>query len=293
MAAPSSPRPTSHAAEADGRPRQHRSSSLASFANSNIESPRTLCPRDGDAFSYNPSHLAAWYISQDLWDSFPAALQKALAHLQHSGAAVLSGYERLESHAKNAVVANPQRSEFEAQLHGSIANMATLPPLKLPRTSSNASSGLFSDAGSLVFDSSPSSGAGSPMTPLTPSHTTYPVSPICLTPADVNIPDKPARTQERSQERSFTTPLEPHDAYYTSELSALRTESVTRLRHSVIKVNTEWAEAQRSGRLSAKQFNDFTEWWKVKKEIIRELDSKCQRLCKQIDLAPNGLGWTV
>lgn len=56
-----------------------------------IESPRTLCPRDGDAFSYNPSHLPAWYIPQDLWERLPATLQSTLASMQHAGAAALTG----------------------------------------------------------------------------------------------------------------------------------------------------------------------------------------------------------
>lgn len=68
-----------------------RSSTRKSFSSSLIESPRTLCPRDGDAFSYNPSHLADWYIPQDLWDRLTPKLQATLAAMQHGGAAVLTG----------------------------------------------------------------------------------------------------------------------------------------------------------------------------------------------------------
>lgn len=58
---------------------------------SHVELPRTACPKDGDAFSYDPSHLRAWYLPQELWDRLPAELQAALAAVQHSGAAVLTG----------------------------------------------------------------------------------------------------------------------------------------------------------------------------------------------------------
>lgn len=42
--------------------------------------------------------------------------------------------------------------------------------------------------------------------------------------------------------RAFTTPLNPHNAYYAAELSYLRTDSLPRLRHSARRVETEWAE---------------------------------------------------
>jgi hypothetical protein len=58
---------------------------------SNLESPRTACPKDGDAFSYNPAHLRAWYLPDDIWARLPAQLRTNLAAVQHSGAAVLTG----------------------------------------------------------------------------------------------------------------------------------------------------------------------------------------------------------
>lgn len=94
MTAPHSANPIYH----DPTPtRTRRSSSRKSFCSalsrstSYLDSPRTACPKDGDAFSYDPSHLRIWYLPQELWDRLPPQLQSTLAAVQHSGAAVLTG----------------------------------------------------------------------------------------------------------------------------------------------------------------------------------------------------------
>lgn len=77
--------------------RDRRSSSRRSFAsplsrsNSNLDLPRPTCPKDGDAFSYDPTHLETWYLSQELWARLPAQLRSRIAAVQHAGAAVLTG----------------------------------------------------------------------------------------------------------------------------------------------------------------------------------------------------------
>lgn len=79
------------------RTRTRRSSSRKSFASpmarstSILDSPRAIVPKDGDAFSYDPAHLRAWYLPQEIWDRLPAELRSSLAAVQHSGAAVLTG----------------------------------------------------------------------------------------------------------------------------------------------------------------------------------------------------------
>ena len=94
MATPPSANPIYHD---PAQTRTRRSSSRKSFAStlsrstSYLDSPRTACPKDGDAFSYDPSHLRIWYLPQELWDRLPAQLQSTLAAVQHSGAAVLTG----------------------------------------------------------------------------------------------------------------------------------------------------------------------------------------------------------
>ncbi|KAF2785463.1 hypothetical protein K505DRAFT_330984 [Melanomma pulvis-pyrius CBS 109.77] len=292
----SSPKPIYHDPGSDGHSRPSRSSSRRSRAtslafpsspNPRIESPRTLCPRDGDAFSYNPTHLSAWYISQDLWDRLTPQLQSTLASMQHSGAAVLTGYERLEQHTESLDGGRPDRKmdedEFLVQLDNSLPSM----PLKL-RTTSNASS-MFSAVASPVFTASPISTSGSTTPPLSSSQVTSPISPICLTPADANVPSK----RDRSRDRSFSTPLEPHNAYYATELSHLRTESIPRLRHAARSVDKEWYEAKRSGAVSINDVIDFEAWWANNKSTIRTLDEKCQRLSAAVGIASTGMGWTA
>jgi hypothetical protein len=91
MAAPTSPNQPANRSPLLGGHHSRRSSTRKSFASSLVDSPRTLCPRDGDAFSYDPAHLAEWYMPQDLWDRLTPKLQTTLASMQHSGAAVLTG----------------------------------------------------------------------------------------------------------------------------------------------------------------------------------------------------------
>ncbi|KAK0637943.1 hypothetical protein DIS24_g10338 [Lasiodiplodia hormozganensis] len=61
-----------------------------------VSARRTHCPRDVDAFSFNPSHLPAWSMPQDLWESLPDRLRPHMVSVQHAGAAVLTGFERLK-----------------------------------------------------------------------------------------------------------------------------------------------------------------------------------------------------
>lgn len=91
MAAPTSPNQPAYLSPLLASNHSRRGSSRRSFTSSFVESPRTLCPRDGDAFSYDPAHLAEWYIPQELWDRLTPGLQTTLIAMQHSGAAVLTG----------------------------------------------------------------------------------------------------------------------------------------------------------------------------------------------------------
>jgi hypothetical protein len=68
-----------------------RSSSRKSLAASMSRTSSHNRPKDEDAFSFDPAHLPAWYLPQDLWDHLPAGLQSSLTVVQHSGAAVLTG----------------------------------------------------------------------------------------------------------------------------------------------------------------------------------------------------------
>jgi phage gp29-like protein len=104
-------------------------------------------------------------------------------------------------------------------------------------------------------------------------------------------PSNPFDKQTRTRERSFSTPLEPNDAYYANELSHLRTEALPRLRHLGFKVDTEWAEAKSSIGLSANDANAFEQWWAQKTCTIVSLNEQGKRLATAHGLGPTGRGW--
>jgi hypothetical protein len=194
------------------------------------------------------------------------------------------GYERLEEHTEGLDNGDSEHKteedEYLVQLDNSVPSM----PLKL-RTSSNASSNL--SIVSPVFSASPATTSGTTTPPLSGSQPVSPISPICLTPADAKLPT----TRDRSRDRSFSTPLEPHNAYYAAELSYLRTESIPRLRHAVRKVDKDWYEVKRSGAISTGDGMAFEEWWANKKSTIRHLDEKAQRLSAAVGISSTGMGW--
>jgi len=130
--------------------------------------------------------------------------------------------------------------------------------------------------------------SGSVSPSMSASQSMSPVSPICLTPTDAQFP-----TKGRDRERSFSTPLEPHNAYYATELSQLRTEAVPRLRHAARKIDTEFYEAKRAGNLSPDDVTEFENWWADTKGTISVLDNQCKRLSQANGITSSGMGWTA
>lgn len=265
---------------------QRRSSVRRSFSATSpipstpkIESPRTLCPRDGDAFSYNPAHLPAWYMPQDLWARLPRQLLASLAAMQHAGAAVLTGFERLEnlSGSLNSV------PEEKSQVGGPELGDCFATTIVKPRTASNASSVRHDSGFSSPISASPiSSISSSPL--LSYNHPTASISPLSLPPTTA------AQTSHHHR-RAFTTPLNPHNAYYAAELSYLRTDSLPRLRHSARRVETEWAECKRADRAFADSGAEFEAWWVGKKELVGSLDDKGKRLSMSVGAGVMSMGW--
>ncbi|KAF1847309.1 uncharacterized protein K460DRAFT_352463 [Cucurbitaria berberidis CBS 394.84] len=269
--------------------RSRRSSSRKSFAStlsrssSQLDSPRTACPKDGDAFSYDPAHLRIWYLPQELWHRLPAQLQSTLAAVQHSGAAVLTGFGRLDKHTEDL-----DSDHLDHKVDELLVHLDDLPLPKL-RTISNASSLFQSDFSSpfTAGSSGSQSGCTSPVTStgFTLSQPMCPASPISLGPPELSDKRKPSR------DRSFSIPLEPHDAYYVTELSHLRTEALPRLRHKCHKVDTEWYETKRTGSLAADDVNAFENWWAEKKCIVLSLNEKGKSLATAHGLPNTGMGW--
>ncbi|KAF2652724.1 hypothetical protein K491DRAFT_604335 [Lophiostoma macrostomum CBS 122681] len=294
MAVETSPKPVYHSPNALGHGRQRRASGRKSFTTpvlpATISSPRTLCPRDEDRFNFNPNYVRKWEVPQSLWDRLPLNLQEAVVRAQQAGAAVDTGLERLEKHRpgfENSFTA--QTPEVFTPLDESIPSLPSLPslPPKL-RTQSTTSSRFESVLDSPVFTPSQSSGSDSPAS-LSASQTMSPVSPICLTPADDNFPRK-----RGDRERSFSTPREPHDAYFATELSQLRTESIPRLRHCMLKVGQVWHEVKTSSNpVSVDDTNEFENWLALKKVKSDELKDNAERMSDTIGLASTGMGWTA
>jgi hypothetical protein len=121
------------------------------------------------------------------------------------------------------------------------------------------------------------------MTSLTMSQAIPPSSPIYL--SQLEISDK----SNRSRERSFSTPLEPHDAYYVTELSHLRTEALPRLRHKSFQVDRDLYENK--DQMSVEDINAFETFWAEKKAMIVSLNEQGKRLANAVGLAKTGLGW--
>ena len=165
--------------------------------------------------------------------------------------------------------------------------MDELPPPKF-RTISNASSVFASDSSSATTASSASqSGGASPVAHSLSRPQTRPTfSPVSLGP-----PAESLDRRSRSRDRSFSTPLEPHDAYYATELSYLRTEALPRLRHLGRKVDFEWVDAKRSASLSPEDVNAFQNWWAEKTCTINSVYEKGKRLADALGLMPTGMGW--
>jgi hypothetical protein len=163
-----------------------------------------------------------------------------------------------------------------------------LPPPKF-RTVSNASSVFSSNSFSSATDNSSSSQSEctSPVVTSLPQPQMRPnFSPVSL-----GSPAKLSEHMYRSRDRSFSTPLEPHDAYYALELSHLRTEALPRLRHLGRKVDYEWVDAKRSGDLSPEDVTAFQTWWAEKTGTITSLCDKGRRLADALGLMPTGMGW--
>ena len=192
------------------------------------------------------------------------------------------GFERLEKHTEQL---DGDRANNKLQGDELMDQLTALTPPKL-RTTSDASSTFYSEVPSPVFTDTPNSGCTSPS--LAGSLVTSPISPICLSPFDSQM----FRKRDRSGERSFSTPREPHHAYYAAELSHLRTEALTRLRHTALKVGQEWNEAQRTSSLSPDDIKDFEDWLSKKKSIISLLNDKGKRMSQAIGLSSSGMGWT-
>lgn len=158
------------------------------------------------------------------------------------------------------------------------------------RTASNASSVFMSDISSPAYSGTPASDSGS----ASPTPSTFSLSQSASNPAPISLgPPELEPKRSTTRERSFSTPLEPQDAKYASELSYLRTEALPRLRHAGHKVDTEWYEVKRTGTIAAEDVQAFESWWAETKVTILKLSEHGKRLAEANGLTSNGMGWTA
>jgi len=252
-----------------------------------MDSPRAPHSKDEDAFHFDPAQLQKWYLPQNIWDGLPAALQASLTAVQHSGAAVSTGFARLAKHEVSL------EKHGEGEDEDDVDELECLPPPRFNRAFSNASSVFTSDSSSCVTTASSvassvsQSGCPSPAT----SSFSQPQTRPKFSPVSLGDPANAINKQSRSRDRSFSTPLEPHDAYYAIELSHLRTEALPRLRHLGRKVDFEWTDAKRSGILSTDDANAFENWWAEKTCEIMALNAMGKHRADALGLVPTGMGW--
>lgn len=148
----------------------------------------------------------------------------------------------------------------------------------------------MSDISSPAFSGTPASESGS----ASPTPSTFSLSQSTSNPAPISLgPPELETKRSTTRERSFSTPLEPKDAKYASELSYLRTEALPRLRHAGHKVDTEWYEAKRTGSVAPEDVQAFESWWSETKCTILKLSETGKKLAEANGVTPNGMGWTA
>lgn len=170
-----------------------------------------------------------------------------------------------------------------------LVDLDDLRPQKF-RTASNASSVFLSDISSPTYSGTPASDSGS----ASPVPSTFSLSQSASSPAPISLGPPELETRRiQARERSFSTPLDPQEAKYASELSYLRTEAVPRLRHAGHKVDTEWYDAKRTGSIAAEDVQAFESWWSSLKCTILKLSETSKRLAEAKGVTANGMGWTA
>jgi hypothetical protein len=301
-----------------------RSLSTAPHLGPVFESPRTLCPRDTDAFSYDPAHLKEWYMPQELWNGLPSRLQKPLAALQHAGAAVLTGFDRLalmretlpslsqpldsddealEDHstaAHDALAAklldHQRKSSSNSQPRGNEDYFPCSPILPERHHANSFGGGSSSTSGSTTRSNSTS--VPSPHSALVWPDS--PVSPFVLSPTSPT-PVFPSRRMSTTKfAHHHDTPM----AQYLAELHNLRHEMLVRLRHAVRRVETEWRDVKRLSSLAESHTytaedddhvdlepqteKEFEHWWLEKKNAVHELTHRGNALGRGLHVS---LGW--
>ncbi|KAF2400713.1 hypothetical protein EJ06DRAFT_403132 [Trichodelitschia bisporula] len=287
---------------------------------STFSAPRTPCPRDVDAFSYDPAHLDRWTIPVELWNSLPPSVQSPLVMLQQNGAAVFTSFDRLEKLAERIPLDAPgspstpagdsdadwaveESFETADSIHtkmfrsgmagirrasSSVSNMAghvdmMLPPAAkpLPRALSVSTS---TTSGSFPVKAllwSPE-GQMTPPTPMSPDSPS--IAPFMLSPpaSNAGTPHYPdmSASLPSSWDDEKLPPKNPAVRAYRAELSYLRGDILVRLRHLARKVDMEWRECRKYGMIAGG--DDIETKFEACWNARKEMIAEADALCQQL-----------
>jgi hypothetical protein len=276
-----------------------------------LESPRTAMPRDDNAFSFRSKYLNDWLMPESLWAMLPAELKTKIKNLQHSGAAVLTSFERLDQLAQELpeVIHEDEQTDNEESI-SSMADKtsqdfinAKLVQIQSQRRASETS------RNEEKFDCSPippeyrSFGAKSGNTAFS-SDLTTPYTNVTSCPSPLNLSQSPepvpptpldlGQTSRRSSNAMSAMTGPPRNAqtgHYLAQLDHLRKQDVVRLRHNIYAVETELrilskplspVSSPESTAVNNTQpaMSDidiaFQVWWPEKKALARSLEQKSE-----------------
>lgn len=280
------------------------------YDNSPLPVSRTDCPKDINAFSYDPQHLNAWFMPNELWIRLPPSLLTSLMALQYAGAAVLTGFERL-GQLGTSLPDLAEEDEGSDGLDAGAAATGTFPTrvqkleARHSRHDSLGSSGSASTLPSLTHSdpTSPTIFAitvpGSPIPEYTLVSSATITKRLDAIPHDFSPYPPPSTSLHLLSTSGRATPPSPHDnispllkpflstttiptdpatAYYHAELSHLRSDALVRLRHAALRLDAEWAECKRLGESEEAVEADFEMWWGEMRERVRGLDGRGKAL---------------
>ncbi|KAF2836809.1 hypothetical protein M501DRAFT_987076 [Patellaria atrata CBS 101060] len=244
-----------------------RLSMPASSSSSGIPVPEftsssNLRPKDSHTFSFDPQHLADWTMPATQWNLLPVSLQKSVTAIQQAGAAVDTGFMRLEE-LKQVISGTDGLDEGESDFDNSFP-ITTRPRLlsltKSLSTSSNVTAG--SPTSSSFSQYSPVITPMTPSTPMTPPILSFRAIPTRETIVHV-LP-----------------PPTPQHSYYAAELAHLRTEALPRLRHAIIRLETEWYEQKEEidPQIGEDLVRKLREWIGTKKADAQEMHEMAKML---------------
>lgn len=256
---------------------------------------------DTDVFTYNPEHIKAWEIPQEIWSQIPKRLQEQLEEWQAAGAAILTSIKRIEKLDNESVHRGWPTVSYTPRLSRTPSQMASPSPL-----------GLHSPPTSFSLESSAEPSSLPPLqTTLsnqsTRSHNAALLDTPPWTPDDVKLVnvsiapraahdhvdilqlnDRLSTLNRRSSSAVRSSDDVPFDEaawdhyirMYEAELGSLRENDEVRFRHIRREIDKIWIELQQEGHgvTYAKAHKEFLVWWKPMVEKAQALEREISEM---------------